>query len=161
MVLLRRPILGTKAGVETNLSASVRIRPTEELIGLALEKRLRQKRSTAYTEAMTKLDAGGVVCHSETVRELIQTISNEFPELKPHQFPIGIISKCYLGSPYEVHVLDTALEIVEHYKVGQSLPSGMEKGRALALHPGYLYIEIFSNSICAVSKSGNTSIIQG
>ncbi|MGG4095449.1 hypothetical protein [Paenibacillus lautus] len=110
---------------------------------------------------MTKLDVGGAVWSREMIDELIQTISNEFPELKPTQLPIGIIAKCHLGDPFETHILDRALEIVEHYKFGQVLPSGMEKGRALALHPSYDYIEVYSDSLCAVSKNGNVSIIKG
>ncbi|MFD0712930.1 hypothetical protein [Paenibacillus sp. GCM10027626] len=158
---MRRPILGVKKETETRLNTSVQHQATIELKGLELEKRLRKKRSDAYTEAVTQLDAGGVVCRTDKVQELLQMIANEFPELKPHQFPNGIISKCYLGSPYEVHTLNAALAIIEHYKAGHALPSELEKGRALALHPGYAYIEVFSDSICAVTHSGNVSMIKG
>lgn len=160
---MRRPLLNVqpKTNTEQILKTATITRPNIELSGAALEKRLRSKRSDAYTEAMTKLDAGGAVCSQQVIQDLIQAIASEFPELQPHQFPIGIISKCYLGAPYEVHTLDVALEIVEHYKVGQALPAGMERGRSIALHPGYAYVEVFSNAICAVTSAGNVSIIKG
>lgn len=158
---MRRPILnrGTTTGLQPQVQSASRT--TVELTGLALERRLRQKRSGAYVEAMCQLDATGAVCDRSKLNELLASIQSEFPELKPFQFPIGIISKCYLGQPYEVHTLSIALDIVEHYKRGEALPDGMEKGRSLAIHPGYAFIEIYTDSMCAVDKSGNVSMIKG
>lgn len=158
----RRVVLGTKTAEQVRLNPSIATpASTLELTGLLLERRLRMKRSERYTEALTRLDAGGAVCSKEQVDAYIHAIQQEFPELKPYQFPLGIIAKCYLGSPYEVHVLSPSLHIIEHYRVGQALPSGLEKGRTLALHPGYCYIEVFSDSICAVAKNGDVSMIKG
>jgi hypothetical protein len=158
--VMRRPIIGLGAQTNTRLHVEPAKRTSVGLEGAALEMRLRQKRSSAFVEAMTRLDAGGVVASKQQVQELIDRISAEFPELAELQLPLGIVSKCYLGNPYEVHSLDRNLAIIEHYKRGQSLPNGMEKARRLALHPGYAYIEVYTNMMCAVTHTGEVSIIK-
>ncbi len=157
---MRRPILGLSTRVETNLNVAPRQQAAVRLEGVALEKRLRSKRSSAFIEAMAKLDASGVVATKEKVQELIDQIASEFPELAVDQLPLGIVSKCYLGNPYEVHSLDTRLQILDHYKRGEIVPNGMEKARRLAMHPSYAYIEVYMNMIAAVSLSGEVSMIK-
>ena len=136
-------------------------RTTVELKGMELDKRLRKKRSGEYVNAIKKLDAGGVTCNHASIEELKQAIQNEFPELTPYQYPIGIIAKCYLGNPYEVHTLDVKLDIVEHYKKGEVLPDSMDRGRSLAMHPSYDFIEIYNDSLRAITLSGDVSVIKG
>ena len=109
---------------------------------------------------MTKLDAGGVICNHAQIDELKQAIQNEFPELNPYQYPIGIIAKCYLGNPYEVHTLDIKLDIIQHYKKGEAVPI-LDRGRSLALHPSYEFIEVYNDTLRAVTKSGDVAVIQG
>lgn len=157
---MRRPILGLNTRVETNLNVAPRQQAAVRLEGAVLEKRLRSKRSSAFIEAMTKLDVNGVVATKEKVQELIDQIASEFPELAVDQLPLGIVSKCYLGNPYEVHSLDTRLQILDHYKRGEIVPNGMEKARRLAMHPSYSYIEVYMNMIAAVSLSGEVSMIK-
>jgi hypothetical protein len=157
---MRRPILGTNARVDIAPEVAHRKQTMVRLEGAALEKRLRQKRSGTFVETMARLDAGGAVVSKEKVQELIDQIAQELPELAELQLPLGIVSKCYLGEPYEVHTLDCKLEIIEHYKRGQPLPNGMEKARKLAMHPGYAYIEVYSNMMCAVSHSGDVAMIK-
>ncbi|AIE61472.1 hypothetical protein [Bacillus methanolicus] len=160
---MRRPIIHTNVNQKVDLSVtpSQVSRTTVELTGLALEKRLRQKRSEAYVNAITKLDAGGVTCSHAQIEELKQAIQSEFPELTPYQYPIGIIAKCYLGNPYEVHTLDVKLDIVQHYKRGEALPPQMDRARSIALHPGYAFIEVYSDTLRAVTKNGDVAVIQG
>ena len=157
---MRRPILNSEVKVDIHLNQP-KSRTNVELTGAALEKKIRQARSSAYLNALTQLDGSGAVLSREKLNEILKAIESEFADLQPHQFPIGIISKCYLGEPYEVHTLDVRLEIVEHYKRGNPLPSGMERGRSLAVHPEYDYIEIFSDKICVVARNGNVSMITG
>lgn len=157
---MRRPLIGPNTRVETGLDVAPRQQATVRLDGVALEKRLRSKRSGAFVEAMTKLDVSGVVTSKERVQELIDQIAREFPDLTKEQLPLGIVSMCYLGEPYEVHSLDARLEIVEHYKRGEIAPNGLERGRRLAMHPSYAYIEVYTNMICAVSLSGDVSMIK-
>ncbi|WP_028549013.1 hypothetical protein [Paenibacillus sp. UNC451MF] len=158
---MRKPIINASQKVDLQLKTDTVTRTTVELTGLALEKRLKQKRSQAFVESMVKLDAMGAICDHSKVQELIQSIHNEFGELKPHQFLIGIVAECFLGSPYEVHTLDLRQEIVQHYKVGEPLPSGMEKARELAKHPSYAYIEVYTDHIGAVSSTGYVAFSRG
>lgn len=157
---MRRSILGLNTRVETSLYVAPRQQSGVRLEGVELEKRLRSGRSNDFVEAMTKLDVSGVVATKEKVQELIDQIASELPELAQDQLPLGIVSKCYLGNPYEVHTLDARLQIIDHYKRGEVLTNDMEKARRLAMHPGYAYVEVYTNMICAVSKSGEVSMIK-
>lgn len=69
-------------------------------------------------EAMKSLDAGGHVHNQEKVNELINIIREEFPEVEliNSGMFLGILAKCYLGIPYEVHTLSFSFSIIEHYK---------------------------------------------
>ena len=64
----------------------------------------------------------------------MKIIEDEFPEIAIRGTLMGIVSRCYLGDPYEVHTLDISGNIIEHYKQGEPLPEYMEKARGLALH---------------------------
>ena len=121
---------------------------------------LRKKRSSAYVESLSRLDAGGHVNNQDKVRKIIQKVMDELPEIELEGFIIGMVSKCYLGDPYEVHTLDYAGGIIEHFKRGESLPAGMEKARSLALHGGYAFIEVYTDCCCAVSTDGSVSVIK-
>lgn len=134
---------------------------TSNLSGPALEKRLKQKRSKAYMDEMVRLDAMGAICDPGKVRELIQAMNKEFADISSSERLIGLVAKCYLGAPYEVHVLDMLHDIVEHYEAGRALPDGLEKARVLARHPGYAFIEVYTNSICAISADGQVAYTRG
>lgn len=159
---MKRSILtGKNQIVVSPLASSTQSRTTVELTGMALDKKLREKRSSAYCEIVSQLDVAHAQLGRQQVDQLINQLIIEFPDLQPYQFPIGIVSKCYLGDPYEVHTLDVRLEIVEHYKKQQSLPTMLEKGRALACHSAYRFVEVYSDSLCAVDQYGCVSIIKG
>lgn len=158
---LRRPMINVQNAAQIQLNTTVESRSTVELSGLALEKKLKQKRSQAYLDSMVRLDAMGAVCDRSKVEELIQSIRNEFGELQPHQFMIGIVSKCYLGEPFEVHTLDVRLEILQHFASYEPLPGLLEKARVLAMHPSYAFIEVYSDCMCAVAVKGYVSYTRG
>jgi len=131
-------------------------------LGGSMPKIMLRNTSQKYMEAMKSLDAGGHVHNQEKVNELINVIREEFPEVEliNSGMLIGILAKCYLGFPYEVHTLNFTLSsIIEHYKKGQSLPDGMEKARAMAARGIYEYIEVYTDYCCAVSSDGTVSII--
>lgn len=159
-IMLKTP--ATKTESSNALSFSKPVEKTKVTVDtLTLQRILRKKRSQKYMEAMRSLDAGGHVHNQEKVNELINAIREEFPEVEliDSGILIGIVSKCYLGRPYEVHTLDCTLSIVEHYKQGQSLPDGMEKARAIAARAVYEYIEVYKDYCCAISSNGTVSII--
>jgi hypothetical protein len=127
----------------------------------ALALRLRQPRSKAYVEAMTRLDAGGHCCSRDAIDALIRQIDQEMPEIVIESQPMGILAQCYLGSPYEVHTLDRVGQIVTHYKAGETLPPMFERGRALALHPAYAFVEIYPDKLVPVASTGLPSFTAG
>lgn len=126
---------------------------------MKLDRLMRKSRSKEYMNVFHKLDAGGHVHNQNEVKKLIDTIKNEFPEVEIDGILLGLVSKCYLGKPYEVHILDMANQIIEHYKIGQPLPGGLEKARSIALRGGYEFIEVYIDCCRAVSSNGTVSVI--
>lgn len=155
---MRRPIIGKFTNKNNRLDVNV----DETKVKLApqeVERRLRQQRSPSYMSVMTQLDAGGHARHDEQVQRLIQQIQQELPELTLEQLPVGIVAKCYLGDSYEVHCLDRALNIIQHYKRHQSLPPLLERARGLAMHPGYAFIEVYTDCLRVVRANGEVSVV--
>lgn len=104
---MARPILGTPQAAKVSISgATPTLTSRSTLQGPRLQQRLREKRSTKYVQAITRLDAGTHHADRTALESLLEAISNEFPELGIEQLPVGIVSQCYLGAPYEVHICD-------------------------------------------------------
>ncbi|MDN0076073.1 hypothetical protein QU481_14380 [Crenobacter sp. SG2303] len=159
--VMARNILGSTPKLDSHSLTPSFTRPSTNQAPAALEARLRQKRSAAYVEAMRKLDAGGHIHHREALEQLLTTIQQELPEIAVEHLPAGIVARCYLGHPYEVHTLDYTGQILQHYKFSESLPSMLSRGRSLALHPGYAFIEVYPDKLIAVAENGETSLIKG
>lgn len=121
--------------------------------------RLAARRSAAYMSAFAQLDAGGHLLDDKTKAAIRAAIRAEFPEVSAVDLPLGIVARCHLGHPYEVHTLDCALDIVEHYKIGQALPGGMERARTLARHPSYVFVEVYLRQVRAVSADGTVTTL--
>ena len=128
---------------------------------MEIDRILRKKRSKPYLNAFGQLDAGGHVQNRDQVEALIETVQAEFPELDDCAFMLGCVATCYLGRPYEVHVLDRKGGIIRHYEGGQPLPDDLEKARTLALQGGYKFIEVYHDCCRAVSDNGTVSVIPG
>lgn len=156
---MARSILGTSTSQQT-LSRSQNPSIANNLSHQQVQARLRQKRSNKYIDAVTQLDVGGHLSGDQSVDALLQVIHQELPDIAIDALPLGIVSKCYLGLPYEVHTLDLSGSIIRHYKSGEGLPHLMERARTLAVHPGYAFIEVYSTKLIAVSKTGQTAIIE-
>lgn len=126
-----------------------------------VEARLRSKRSKAYIESLQKLDAGGHTNNREALDSLLAAIQRELPEISIDHLPVGIVAKCYLGVPHEVHTLDRQGMIIRHYKSFEALPPLLERARSLAMHPNYAFIEVYPDKLIAVSQNGDTSMVKG
>lgn len=123
--------------------------------------RLRHCRSSTYVDAIEKLDAGSHMHNRSQVNDLLEAIRQEFPEISIEQLSmLGIVARCHLGAPYEVHTLECSGEIIQHYKTRQSLPGLLESARTLALNPNYAFIEVYPDHLVAVAGNGKTSLIQ-
>ena len=122
-------------------------------------QRLRQKRSPAYLERMQRLDAGTHQQNAAALQELLDAITAEFPDLGVDERPIGVVSQCFLGPPYEVHICDLAGGIVEHFEHWRSMPPLFERARSIAAHGAYAFIEIYVSTIRAVAADGSVSVL--
>lgn len=120
-------------------------------------ERLRRSRSGKYCAAIQELDVGGSLISPDRLAAISDAVAAEFPD-GPGSWPLGWVGKCYLGVPYEVHLLDVTGQIVQHFKVGESLPSNMERARRLAASGRYVVIEVFSDRVVAVAADGTTAV---
>lgn len=127
----------------------------------AVEDRLRRKRSRHYIEAIAGLDAGMHTCSRHDVEAMLDAIRAELPEITIDRLPLGLVARCYLGTPYEVHTVERSGTIIRHYKSFEALPGLLEKARGLALHGGYAFIEVYEDKLIAVAESGDTSVVKG
>ena len=131
-----------------------------QLEKMKLDRLLRKKRSPAYMEALRNLDAGGHVHNQQQVKEIMDAIRQEFPEVEITGILLGHVAACYLGAPYEVHVLDMAGGgIIEHDKAGHPLPGGLEKARNIAMRGGYAFIEVYVDCCRAIKDDGSVAVI--
>ena len=158
---MQRPILGTPQSSKINTAGTApSTAPRSSLQGPRLQQRLRQTRSKAYLDAMKRLDVGTHHADRSALEALVEAIASEFPELGIEQRPLGIVSQCYLGAPYEAHICDLAGGIVEHFETFRAMPTHYQRGRGLALHPSYAFIEIYADTLRAVSIDGTVSVIE-
>lgn len=155
-----RPILTEKTAQGQELDAEKYINAKFDTGKTLLEKRLRKKRSSEYMEAIRKLDVGGCEQCKKQFDDCIEAIRNEFKDIPQSDQLIGLVAKCYLGQPYDVHTLDMSGGILVHYKVSENMPPLIETARSLALHGGYEYIEVYMNCLCAVKGDGSVSIVK-
>lgn len=126
---------------------------------LIIYRILRKNRSQAYIDALCHLDAGGHTQNTEQITKILDVIHTELPEVELSGILLGYISICHLGEPFEVHTIDLVSNIVEHYKRGQPLPSGMEKARSLAMRGGYALVEVYTDCCRAVKSNGEVAVI--
>lgn len=158
--MLNRPQTQTKSdSILSTKQQRVSNQQTKQMSKMELDRLLRKTRSKEYMEAMHKLDAGGHVHNQAKVNEIIDIIRQEFPEVQLAGILLGFVSICYLGRPYEVHVLDITGGIIEHYVSGQPMPGGLEKARAIAMRGGYDFIEVYADCCRCVSSNGSVSVI--
>lgn len=162
-----KPILkNPQSQMNSNTLLSATLQPTnknkqlQQMNKMNLDRLLRKPRSKEYVNTLSKLDAGGHVRNQNKVTEIINAIKNELPEVEISGILLGIVSKCYLGEPYEVHSLDITGQIIEHYKAGEVMPGGLEKARTLAARGGYAFIEVYIDSCRCISSTGSVSVVE-
>lgn len=131
--------------------------PTGLVSGFLTEQDLLKKRSKAYVECILTMD---VSASMDTIgmEGLLKKIQSEFGNASLHEMPLGIVSKCFLGHPFEVHTLDlSGKQIIHHYKQGENLPDPFEKARALALHNAYVMVEVYTNKMVLIREDGTAT----
>jgi len=108
---------------------------------------------------MQRLDAGTHQQNAAALQELLDAIGAEFPDLGIDQRPLGTVSKCFLGGPYEVHRCDLDGNIVEHFERHRAMPPYFERARSLAAHGAYRFIEIYADSLRAIAADGSVAVL--
>lgn len=149
-------------GVSTSPQASTAPSPTAatspvrgKLAGAALEAYLRRPRSPEYLAALGRLDAGSHGLDPAERAVTAAIVRAEFPELQVEQLPQGFVAKCYLGEPFEIHTFDLHTgDVICHYRVGETMPGGLERGRALALHGAYPLVEVYGTEVRGIHPTG-------
>lgn len=153
-----KPILNVEQKVTQQFDLSKKLLVNTKLDPLKLEKRLREKRSNKYMEIMKQLDISGCHMDQQKYQEFIDAINQEFSDIDLENQLLGIVAKCYLGQPYEVHTLDLTGNIVVHYKKNEDMPGLLNRARSLALHGGYDFIEVYIDCLRAVKSDGTVTV---
>lgn len=159
---MHRYIVNQQAKQKTQVELSLQTPPKTKtkMSPMQIDRVLNRKRSPEYMNAIARMDAGGHVHNQHMVDALIQAIQNELPEIEIDLGPQGIVSKCYLGAPYEVHTLDVAGHIIEHYETYRKMPGLLETARGLAKSGHYAFIEVYPNALRAVKEDGTVATIK-
>jgi len=115
-----------------------------------------KKRSKKYMEIIAGLDDESLT-KTRGFDDFMEIIQEEFGTAELSSLPQGIVSKCFLGHPYEVHILDlVGNQILKHYKSGQSMEPSFEKARNLAMHHMYDIVEVYTDKIILIKSDGST-----
>lgn len=127
--------------------------------GFTTNRDLLKKRSKRYVDLIAGLDAKTLTA-TGGMDELIKAVQEEFGTADISDLPLGIVAKCFLGHPHEVHTLDlSAGNIIQHYKIGEPLPYSFEKARTLAKHNAYALVEVYRDKLILIREDGSTSKI--
>ena len=161
-----RPIIGVHT-TTTPTQLDLTVQPkTTLLVGPQLERRIKQRRSQAYIQALTRLDVSPHAPNQQALEELVATIANEFGDLAIQQRPLGFVQKCILGPGFEVHILNvTGSRILHHYKVGEGMPDPFQAARQLAIYPShaalntYAFVEIYPDRLVPVFANGPVTTV--
>lgn len=116
-----------------------------------------KKRSQQYMNLIKRIDTE-LLTETQGKEALMEKIQDEFGTAELANLPLGILAKCFLGHPHEVHTLDlSANQIIKHYKTGESLPGHFEKARALARHNAYAFVEVFKDKLILIREDGTAA----
>lgn len=148
-----RPRIDLGARQDGTLSAGRRSRPAPSPTGKLLDA----ARSPRYLAAIGRLDASGRLSPVE-ITEIVDTVRREFED-RWSAVPLGIVSHCYLGSPFEAHTLTVDGSIIEHYRAGEALPGPLERARGLTRSTTYLAIEVYGDRLVCVHPDGSVTVL--
>lgn len=157
-----RPLLRpqqTSKQLNINIQEAQQAKRNEQLTEYQLSV-LQRNRSHRYMDLMKKLDLSGHTQNQQLIQEIIDMAKQEMPEINLPSLLIGWVAKCYLGHPFDVHMLDAAQNIIKHFEQGEPMPEGLEKARGLASYGQYEFIEVYSQFCLAVCDDGSTVMIR-
>jgi len=125
--------------------------------GFISDRDLLKKRSGKYLDLIAGLDAK-TLTDTKGMDELINAIQEEFGTAELSSLPLGIVSKCFLGHPYEVHTIDlSGSQIIKHYKINETMGADFEKARTVAKHNAYSLVEVYKDKIILIREDGTAT----
>ncbi|WP_276378470.1 hypothetical protein [Flavobacterium sp. H4147] len=125
--------------------------------GFVSDRDLLKRRSKKYLDLIAGLDAK-TLTDTKGMDELQKAIHEEFGIAEIASLPLGILSKCFLGHPYEVHTLDlSGSQIIKHYTGAETMEPQFEKARSVAKHNAYAMVEIYNDKIILIREDGTAS----
>ena len=125
--------------------------------GFISDRDILQKRSKRYLDTIAGLDAK-TLTDTKGMEALMNAIQEEFGTADIASLPLGIVAKCFLGHPHEVHTLDlSGSQIIKHYKIGKPLPDDFEKARTLAKHNAYAFVEVYRDKVILIREDGTAT----
>lgn len=125
--------------------------------GFISDRDILKKRSKKYMDLIAGLDAKTLI-ETKGMEELMKGIQEEFGTAELASLPLGIVSKCFLGHPYEVHTLDlTGSQIIKHYKNNEIMEGDFEKARTVAMHNAYAMVEVYTDKMILIREDGTAS----
>lgn len=139
---------------------TMQVENQKELLPEEISLRLRKPRSAAYMQAISRLDAGGSAMNSHLYEEIKDILQKEMGNRHLFDILLGIVAVCHLGGDYEVHTLDLNQNIIYHYRIGETMPAGLEKARNLALFGGYTCVEVYQDCCRGIYEDGTVSVIR-
>lgn len=148
--------------LDNNLNANIKTDlKTNTLVsnGFVSDKELLKKRSKKYIDLIKGVD----VKDFTGVRgwdKLMHEIKEEFGTADISDILLGYVGKCFLGHPFEVHILDFLLNnIIKHYAENENMPPEYEKARTLAINNAYAFVEVYKNKMILVREDGTSTLI--
>ena len=125
--------------------------------GFISDRDILTKRSKKYMDLIAGLDAK-TLTETKGMEELMNCIQEEFGTAELASLPLGIVSKCFLGHPYEVHTLDLiGNQIIKHYKSNEIMEGDFEKARTVAMHNAYAMVEVYTDKMILIREDGTAS----
>lgn len=125
--------------------------------GFISDRDILKKRSKKYMDLIAGLDAK-TLTETKGMEELMKAIQEEFGTAELASLPLGIVSKCFLGHPYEVHTLDLiGNQIIKHYKNNEVMEGDFEKARTVAMHNAYAMVEVYTDKMILIREDGTAS----
>lgn len=138
----------TLTGTSDIRSASAKILSDRDIL---------KKRSEKYLSLIKTMDTE-LLIETRGKEDMMAKIHEEFGSAQLADLPVGILAKCYLGHPHEVHTLDlSAGQIIKHYTIGELLPEHFEKARTLAKHNAYLFVEVYKDKLILIREDGTAA----
>ena len=125
--------------------------------GFTSDRDILKKRSKKYLNLIAGLDAK-TLADTKGMGELMRAIREEFGTAELSSLPLGIVAKCFLGHPYQVHTLDlSGSQIIKHYTGAETMEADFEKARIVARHNAYAMVEVYKDKMILIREDGTAT----